>query len=163
MSADMTTEHVIVPREATQEMVWAAEKAEVRHGLEDLKRGGKDPDLGFRAIYRAMITAAPQPSRDPVAHQGQPGLLPALPGAPRRAGASASASGMITLQERIEQLVTERGSLRAAALAIGIDAGYLSRLRSGEKVRPEAEKLRRMGLRRVVSYEMLDLATKGRR
>jgi hypothetical protein len=61
----------------------------------------------------------------------------------------------MTLQERIDQLVTQHGSLRAVARMTQIDAGYLSRLRAGKKVSPEKNKLRRLGLRRVVSYEML--------
>jgi hypothetical protein len=60
----------------------------------------------------------------------------------------------MTIAERIEQLVQQHGSLRAASRVVGIDAGYLSRLRSGEKVNPEKDKLRRLGLRRVVSYEL---------
>jgi hypothetical protein len=59
------------------------------------------------------------------------------------------------LAERIEQLVQQHGSLRAVGRVTEIDPGYLSRLRSGEKVRPEVDKLRRLGLRRVVSYELL--------
>lgn len=62
---------------------------------------------------------------------------------------------VMTLTERIEQLVAQHGSLRAVSRVTEIDAGYLSRLRSGEKVNPEKDKLRRLGLRRVVSYEML--------
>jgi hypothetical protein len=42
----------------------------------------------------------------------------------------------MTLQERIEQLVERHGSLRAVARVTEIDAGYLSRLRSGEKANP---------------------------
>lgn len=61
----------------------------------------------------------------------------------------------MTLQERIDELVAQHGSLRAVARVTEIDAGYLSRLRSGEKVSPENDKLRRLGLRRVVSYELL--------
>lgn len=61
----------------------------------------------------------------------------------------------MTLQERIDQLVKQHGSLRAVARVSEIDAGYLSRLRAGEKVNPEKAKLRRLGLRRVVSYELL--------
>lgn len=61
----------------------------------------------------------------------------------------------MTLQERIDHLVGQHGSLRAVARVTEIDAGYLSRLRSGEKVNPEKDKLRRLGLRRVVSYEVL--------
>lgn len=61
----------------------------------------------------------------------------------------------MTLQERINELVQQHGSLRAVARVTEIDVGYLSRLRSGEKARPEVDKLRRLGLRRVVSYELL--------
>lgn len=61
----------------------------------------------------------------------------------------------MTLQERIDELVQQHGSLRAVARVTEIDAGYLSRLRAGEKVNPEKDKLRRLGLRRVVSYERL--------
>lgn len=59
----------------------------------------------------------------------------------------------MTLAERIEELATQHGSLRAAARAIQVDVGYLSRLASGEKARPLKDTLRRLGLRRVVSYE----------
>ena len=61
----------------------------------------------------------------------------------------------MTLQDRIDELVQQHGSLRAVARVTEIDVGYLSRLRSGEKARPEKDKLRRLGLRRVVSYERL--------
>ena len=61
----------------------------------------------------------------------------------------------MTLQERIDELVAQHGSLRAVARVTEIDAGYLSRLRTGEKVNPEKDKLRRMGLRRVVTFERL--------
>lgn len=61
----------------------------------------------------------------------------------------------MTLAERIEQLVQQHGSLRAVGRVTEIDPGYLSRLRAGEKVNPEKDKLRRLGLRRVVSYELL--------
>jgi hypothetical protein len=60
----------------------------------------------------------------------------------------------MTLQERIDQLVELHGSLRAAARVTMIDPGYLSRLRSGEKARPEKLILARLGLRRVVTYEL---------
>lgn len=61
----------------------------------------------------------------------------------------------MTLQERIDQLVVQHGSLRAVARVTEINAGYLSRLRNGEKVNPEKDKLRRLGLRRVVTFERL--------
>jgi len=60
---------------------------------------------------------------------------------------------MTVLQERIAELAEQHGSLRAAARVLECDAGYLSRLQSGEKDNPEDWLLRRMGLRRVVTYE----------
>ena len=61
----------------------------------------------------------------------------------------------VTLKDRIDELVSQHGSLRAVARVTEIDVGYLSRLRAGEKVSPEKEKLTRIGLRRVVTYERL--------
>ena len=61
----------------------------------------------------------------------------------------------MTLQDRIDELVAQHGSLRAITRVTEIDAGYLSRLRTGEKVNPEKDKLRRLGLRRVVTFERL--------
>lgn len=58
----------------------------------------------------------------------------------------------MTLAERVEQLTKQHGSLRAAARAIEIDAGYLSRLASGEKAHPSDAYLRRMGLKRITDY-----------
>lgn len=60
----------------------------------------------------------------------------------------------MTLQERIDQLILQHGTLRAAARVAQIDASYLSRLRYGEKENPTNDVLRRLGLRRVVSYEL---------
>jgi len=59
----------------------------------------------------------------------------------------------MTLEKRIMELCLEHGTLRAAALALKTDAGYLSRLWHGEKVNPSAALLKRMGLRRVTTYE----------
>lgn len=61
----------------------------------------------------------------------------------------------MTLQERIEQLVAKHGSLRAVSRVAEIDIAYLWRLRNGEKVNPGVDKLRRLGVKRVVSYELL--------
>lgn len=61
----------------------------------------------------------------------------------------------MTLKERIEQLIETHGGLRAAADAIGIDMGYLSRLRHGHKDNPQSDTLERLGLRRVVTYELV--------
>lgn len=62
----------------------------------------------------------------------------------------------MTLPERIAELVERHGSLRAAARVLSCDPGYLSRLSSGDKDDPGAHLLRRMGLRRVVTYELID-------
>lgn len=61
----------------------------------------------------------------------------------------------MTLQDRIDELVAQHGSLRAVARVTEIDVGYLSRLRAYANVNPGRDKLRRLGLRRVVAYEML--------
>ena len=61
----------------------------------------------------------------------------------------------MTLQERINELVQQHGSLRAVARVTEIDVGYLSRLRAYANVNPGRDKLRRLGLRRVVAYELL--------
>jgi transcriptional regulator with XRE-family HTH domain len=61
----------------------------------------------------------------------------------------------MTLNEQIVQLAEQHGSLRAVAEATGIGASYLSRLASGEKTEPSDEVLRKLGLRRVVTYELI--------
>ena len=58
-----------------------------------------------------------------------------------------------TLAQRIAELSEQHGSLRAAARVLEVDAGYLSRLASGEKSDPGETLLRRMGLRAVTTYE----------
>ena len=61
----------------------------------------------------------------------------------------------MTLQDRIDELVAQHGSLRAVARVTEIDVGYLSRLRAYANVNPSRDKLRRLGLRRVVAYERI--------
>lgn len=60
----------------------------------------------------------------------------------------------MTLTERIEQLVQQHGSLRKAGRVVGLTGQYLYRLQSGEKTSPSEAALRKLGLRRVVSYVM---------
>lgn len=43
--------------------------------------------------------------------------------------------------------------LRGAARKLRVDPGYLSRLRSGAKTNPDDALLKKLGLRRVVTYE----------
>lgn len=63
----------------------------------------------------------------------------------------------MSLQDYIEYQLLRMGcSLRHMADMLGIDAGYLSRLRSGEKTEPSEEVLRKLGLRRVVYYVRSD-------
>lgn len=62
----------------------------------------------------------------------------------------------LTIPSRIAELVEQHGSLRAAARVLECDAGYLSRLQSGEKTDPGAHLLRRMGLRQVTTFERIN-------
>lgn len=59
------------------------------------------------------------------------------------------------LKEAINALVAQHGGVRAAARAVGIDHAYLHRLYSGEKFEPSAKILRRIGLKKVVTYETI--------
>ena len=58
----------------------------------------------------------------------------------------------------IEAAEEEHGSLRAAAKALGIDAGYLSRLKNGEKLNPGDDVLAALGLERVTMYRAATLS-----
>ena len=66
----------------------------------------------------------------------------------------------MTLSQCIDRLAEKHGSLRAAARAAGLDVGYLSRLRSGEKHQPSDDVLAALGLERVVSYRLAKRAAK---
>lgn len=57
------------------------------------------------------------------------------------------------LQKRIAERIEQHGGLNAAALVLGVNKGYLSRLASGEKDSPGDKLLRKLKLRRVVVYE----------
>ena len=61
----------------------------------------------------------------------------------------------MTLQERIDELVVQHGSLRALARVMECSPPYICRLRSGVTKNPGPAVLRKLGLRRVVSYEVL--------
>ena len=57
---------------------------------------------------------------------------------------------MIPLADRINELVSAYGSLNKAARSVGINAGYLSQLRSGKKTAPSQSILLGLGVRRIV-------------
>ena len=61
---------------------------------------------------------------------------------------------MRSLAEHLIALERKHGSMRKAAAAVGIDCGYWSRLRSGEKTEPSAEVLDKLGLVKVVVYKL---------
>jgi len=56
------------------------------------------------------------------------------------------------LVARILCLEEQHGGLRAAARVVGIDPGYLKRLRDSEKTSPSEKTLRKLGLVRIISY-----------
>lgn len=58
--------------------------------------------------------------------------------------------------ERIEALEKKHGGLRAAARVLGIDPGYLFRLKNSEKMNPSDEVLKALGLERVTFYRQRD-------
>ena len=60
---------------------------------------------------------------------------------------------MNLLQRRIWELVDRHISMRATARVLKVDHAYLSRLASGEKENPSDALLRKLGLRRVVTYK----------
>lgn len=62
-----------------------------------------------------------------------------------------TAQDVVTVPERVAELVAQHGSLRAVARELNCDVGYLSRLASEEKDAPGSLLLERMGLRRHVT------------
>lgn len=59
----------------------------------------------------------------------------------------------LTLRSRIKELIAEYGSLRGVSRVLGIDVGYLSRLKHGIAAHPSGEVLTKLGLREVTRYE----------
>ena len=57
----------------------------------------------------------------------------------------------VTLRQTIVDLERKHGGLRAASEILGIDAGYLTRLKTGEKFNPGYETLLLLGLIKVVT------------
>ncbi len=60
---------------------------------------------------------------------------------------------MTPLQRRIWELTDRHISMRAAARVLKVDHAYLSRLATGEKDNPSDALLRKLGLRRIVTYK----------
>jgi hypothetical protein len=63
--------------------------------------------------------------------------------------------GYVTLPERVEELIARYG-VRGLARRLGVDPGYISRMRTGERHNPVDELLAKLGLRRVVLYERIE-------
>ena len=63
--------------------------------------------------------------------------------------------GYEVVRKRIGQLIDRHGSLRKCAKVLDISPAYLSRLQSGEKDEPSDALLRRMGMRRVTTYQVV--------
>ncbi len=63
----------------------------------------------------------------------------------------------MTIADRVAFYVEVHGSLRNAARALRMDAGYLSRLHSGEKTNPGPEVLKKLRLLKMVTiaYEVI--------
>ena len=59
---------------------------------------------------------------------------------------------MNLLQQRIAELAERHSSIRAAARVLSVDHAYLYRLSTGEKSDPGEGLLRKLKLRRVVSF-----------
>ena len=62
---------------------------------------------------------------------------------------------MTTLKDRLEFLIKQRGSLRAFADSVGLNPSYISRLMAGKQTNPSDEVLRRIGLVKIVNYELI--------
>ena len=60
--------------------------------------------------------------------------------------------GERTLQYFIDAQIEAHGTLRAVARAVGLDAGYLSRLRYGERDAPSDKALAALGVEKIVTY-----------
>lgn len=57
-----------------------------------------------------------------------------------------------TVSRRIEELVEQYGSIKEVANHLGVGAAYLHRLASGSKMSPSEDVIKKLGLRRIVSY-----------
>lgn len=62
-----------------------------------------------------------------------------------------------TLAARIDMLLSKHGSLRVVGRVLEIDHAYLKRLRDGDKVNPSEAVLKKLGLKRIVTYKLRHL------
>ena len=60
---------------------------------------------------------------------------------------------MTEIADAVERLIGKHKGLRKAALAVGIKAPYLCRLRNAERTNPSDAVLRKLGLKRLVTYK----------
>lgn len=60
-----------------------------------------------------------------------------------------------SLREHIEARIKEVGSLTALARVSGISVDYLGHMRAGRKTNPGNDLLKRLGIRRVVTFERI--------
>jgi hypothetical protein len=67
---------------------------------------------------------------------------------------------MNVLQQRVKEVIERHGSIRNAARVLEVDWTYLYRLSRGEKDNPGDDLLRKLKLRRVVTYEPVASAMK---
>lgn len=129
---------------------------------------------------RALKNAAPPVSKEPAIETA--GLAVAAPSAPSAVAhtdhplrhfdrtcpgciaESAPSSVSFTMpqdpiDQRISALVKQHGSLRKAGRVVGLTGQYLYRLQVGEKKNPSEAVLRKLGLRRVISYVLQNRAS----
>jgi hypothetical protein len=59
---------------------------------------------------------------------------------------------MNELTAAIERAITQHGSLRKAARALGVDFAYLWRLKTGSKKNPGAELAQKLGIAKEVTF-----------
>lgn len=62
---------------------------------------------------------------------------------------------MTLLRRRIAEIAAQHGSVRAAARVLEMDHVYLWRLMVGQKRNPQPALLRKLGIRRVVTFERI--------
>lgn len=169
----MTTNHITLPREQQIALRDAHETADcdeyfkARHEMLDTIQNRRTFEAGFKRGWDALqALAAQQP--EPEATEGEANvekLRSAVNLALTYFGMDEDDSNREvfkalreadeqtpTLAAHINRCVTLFGSLRKMADALDMDAGYLSRLRSGEKIEPSAEVLSKLGLRKTVTY-----------